>query len=369
MNSSADHKFMARALQLAGQGIYTTDPNPSVGCVLVVDGRIVGEGYTAPAGGPHAERVALAAAGRAARGATAYVTLEPCSHRGRTGPCALALIEAGVARVVSAMPDPNPLVAGSGERQLAAAGVVVETGLLASAAEALNRGFFSRMRRGRPWLRSKVAASLDGRTALANGRSQWITGPAARRDVHRWRAQSSAVMTGIGTVLADDPSLTARWDSAPVEPLQPWRVIVDSALRTPPDARTLGLPGRVVIFGGNADSDAGRALQAAGAQLETVPAAPHCDLAAVLARLAALEVNDVWVEAGATLNGALLELGLVDELICYMAPQILGDTARGMFALGPLARLEDRIDLDIDDVRMVGRDLRIVARPSTVAAR
>jgi diaminohydroxyphosphoribosylaminopyrimidine deaminase/5-amino-6-(5-phosphoribosylamino)uracil reductase len=367
--NSADHEFMARALQLAGRGIYTTDPNPSVGCVLVAQGHIVGEGYTAPAGGPHAERVALGAAGAAARGATAYVSLEPCSHQGRTGPCAAALIEAGVSRVVMATADPNPLVAGAGARMLIEAGIEVETGLLATAATAINRGFFSRMQRGRPWVRSKVAASLDGRTALANGRSQWITGSAARRDVHHWRARSSVVMTGVGTILADDPSLTARWDAVPTEPLQPLRVIVDSRLRTPPGAKTLSLGGRVLVFAGESDNPAGRALQAAGAELEVVPAAPRCDLAAVLARLGALEANHVWVEAGATLNGALLELGLIDELVCYFAPQLLGDTARGMFAFGPLAELDERIGLDIDDIRMVGRDLRILARPSTVAAR
>lgn len=367
--NARDHEFMARALRLAERGVCTTDPNPTVGCVLVANGRVVGEGFTQPAGGAHAERVALGAAGRAARGATAYVTLEPCSHTGRTSPCTDALIEAGVARVVCAMLDPNPLVSGKGARQLEQAGIAVETDLLASAAERINRGFFARMRRGRPWVRLKVAASLDGRTALANGESQWLTGEAARRDVHRWRARSSAVLTGIGTVLADDPALTARLDEAPREPLQPVRVIVDSRLRTPSGAKTLALPGRVLVFAGQSDGPRADELAAAGAEIEAVPADPRCDLSAVLARLAALEVNSVWVEAGATLNGALLEAGLVDELVCYYAPQILGDTARGMFALAPLARLADRIELSIDDVRHIGSDLRIMASLNTVAAR
>jgi diaminohydroxyphosphoribosylaminopyrimidine deaminase/5-amino-6-(5-phosphoribosylamino)uracil reductase len=218
-------------------------------------------------------------------------------------------------------------------------------------------------------VRLKVAASLDGRTALADGQSQWITGEAARRDVHRWRARSSAVLTGIGTVLADDPALTARWDDAPIEPLQPVRVIVDSSLRTPPGAKTLSLPGRVLVFGNGSEETRAAALAAAGAEVEGVHTEPRCDLDAVLGRLAALEINSVWVEAGPTLNGALLEQGFVDELVCYFAPQLLGDTARGMFALTPLARLSDRVDLAIDDLRRVGDDLRIVARPSTVASR
>jgi diaminohydroxyphosphoribosylaminopyrimidine deaminase/5-amino-6-(5-phosphoribosylamino)uracil reductase len=360
---------MQRALDLAAEGYGRTSPGPAVGCVLVKDGVVVGEGfYTAPPGSPHAEVRALAQAGASARGSTAYVTLEPCSHYGSTPPCSLALIEAGVARVVCSMQDPHPHVAGRGTRQLEDAGVAVETGLLAGAAEQVNRGFFARLRRGRPWVRLKVAASLDGRTALADGQSQWITGQPARRDVHRWRARSSAVLTGVGTVLADDPALTARWEDAPIEPLQPVRVIVDSSLRTPPGARTLSLPGRVLIFGAGEEARAA-ALVSAGAQIERVPTDPRCDLGAVLARLAALEINSVWVEAGPTLNGAVLEQGLVDELVCYFAPQLLGDTARGMFALTPLARLTDRVGLEIDDLRRVGADLRIVARPSTVAAR
>lgn len=361
-----DRRYMTRALELAHGGMYNTDPNPTVGCVLV-NGGIVGEGWTAPAGGPHAERVALAAAGPRARGATAYVTLEPCSHFGRTPPCTTALIEADVARVVCASVDPNPLVAGKGVEGLRTAGIEVTVGLLGTEAESLNRGYLSRMRRKRPWLRLKIAASLDGRTALGNGASRWITGPEARRDVHRWRARSSAVLTGIGTVLADDPSLTARLEEPGVDVLQPARVIVDSRLRMPPTARMLSLPGQTLIFGAGGDPAAARRLAAAGARIEHVAAAPRCDLRAVLARLAELEFNDVLAEAGPALSGALLEAGLIDELIVYVAPVVLGDDARGMFSIAPLRSIEQRFGLVIDDVSRLGDDLRITARPSTVA--
>jgi diaminohydroxyphosphoribosylaminopyrimidine deaminase/5-amino-6-(5-phosphoribosylamino)uracil reductase len=369
MSDAADHAFMARALTLARRGIASTDPNPAVGCVIVSDGQIVGEGFTQRAGGNHAEIEALLAAGEKARGATVYVTLEPCSHKGRTGPCASALIEAGVGRVVFAIDDPNPAVAGGGEQLLAAAGIATESPLLAAAAEDVNRGYFSRHRVERPWVRCKMAASLDGRTALANGASQWITGEAARQDVHRWRARSSAVMTGIGTLLADDPTLNARWPKADVDVLQPKRVIVDSNLKTPPDARTLSVAGDVVIFAGSAIAASGAgakreaALIAAGAQIETVAADPHCDLLAVVRRLAELEVNDVWLESGPSLAGAMLTAGLVDELILYFAPSLLGCDARGLFNLPPLATLDDRIRLEIDDLRKIGEDLRIIARP------
>src|SRR5690606_36446060 len=250
VSRGADHAFMARALRLAERAAGTTAPNPAVGCVLVRDGRIVGEGFTRPPGGPHAEIVALGAAGAAARGATAYVTLEPCDHTGRTGPCSRALIDAGVARVVCAVLDPNP-IAGSGLERLRAAGIDVDVGVLEAAARAVNRGFFARMTRGRPWLRSKLAASLDGRTALANGKSRWITGPDARNDVQRFRARAGAILTGIGTVLADDPRLTVRLDEPPPRP--PLRAVVDAKLATPPTAQMLQLPGEVVIFTTAAD--------------------------------------------------------------------------------------------------------------------
>ena len=270
--------------------------------------------------------------------------------------------------MVCAMSDPNPLVRGAGLRMLGEAGVSVEQGLMEQSARKLNEGYLARMTRGRPWVRSKIATSLDGRTALASGESKWITGPGARGDVHRWRARSSAVLTGVGTVLADDPSLTARPDDEGAGLVQPLRVIVDSALRTPPAARTASLPGEVVIFTTAAAIPRRTKLEAAGVRIEHVEGSPRCDLGQVLARLAELEVNDVWVEAGPTLNGALLARGLIDEFVLYYAPQILGDGARGMFALAPLARLDARHELVIEDLRMVGRDLRILARPSTVLA-
>lgn len=362
MSGARDYEWMARALRLAEKARCSTAPNPAVGCVLVAGGRVVGEGFTRPPGGPHAEVVALEAAGAQARGASAYVTLEPCDHTGRTGPCSAALIEAGVARAVIATLDPNP-AAGRGVDALRAAGIDVEIGVLEEAAKAVNRGFFARVTRGRPWVRSKLAASLDGRTALAAGESRWITGEAARADVHRWRARSDAVLTGSGTLLHDDPALTARVADADVEIAQPRRVIVDSALRTPAAAKTLALPGEVVIFTTLADGPAW--LESGGrVRVERVGGEARCDLREVLERLAAREVNDVWVEAGPGLNGALLDRGLVDELVMYVAPQLLGDTARGMFSIAPLASLADRIELAIDDVRRVGPDLRIIARPT-----
>lgn len=365
-----DHDCMARALKLAARGVYTTKPNPAVGCVLAKDGEIVATGFTQPAGGPHAERVALAAAGGRARGATAYVTLEPCCHQGRTGPCTRALIDAGVARVVYSLRDPNPLMGGGGARELAAAGIDAAGGLLARPAEELNRGFFARMQRGRPWVRSKLAASLDGRTALANGASRWITGETARRDVHRFRARAGAILTGSGTVRKDDPQLTARLAAPAVDVQQPLRVILDSGFALAPSARVLTGPGEALVLGVAADAARERALAAAGARVERVPgSAGGCDLGVVLERLAALEVNDVWVEAGPTLNGALLAAGLIDELVLYVAPRILGDRARGMFGLPELAVLERAAQLEFTDFRRFGRDLRIMARPSSVAAR
>jgi diaminohydroxyphosphoribosylaminopyrimidine deaminase/5-amino-6-(5-phosphoribosylamino)uracil reductase len=368
-SDARDREHMAEALELAANGLYDAKPNPAVGCVLVKGGRVIARGWTAPAGGPHAERVALAAAGAQARGATAYVTLEPCCHQGRTPPCTRALIEAQVARVVFAGHDPNPLVDGGGARELTAAGVEVEGGVLEREAEPLNRGFFARMRRGRPWVRLKIAASLDGRTALASGESQWITGPESRADVHRWRARSGAVLTGSGTVLRDDPSLDARHEEAGIDATlgikQPLRVILDSRLRTPPSAKTLSLPGEVLIFTTRVADEAQRVLERAGARVERVGGGEHCDLNEVLARLAALEVNDVWVEAGARIDGAFLQAGLIDELIVYMAPRLLGDGARGMFAVPALAALADAWRLTFEEVSTIGDDVRVVARVLT----
>jgi diaminohydroxyphosphoribosylaminopyrimidine deaminase/5-amino-6-(5-phosphoribosylamino)uracil reductase len=372
MAEPIDHEHMAHALQLAANGLYDTAPNPTVGCVIVKGAQVVGTGWTAPAGGPHAEIVALRAAGAAARGATAYVTLEPCCHTGRTGPCTKALLEAGVARVVFAGHDPNPRVRGGGAAELAAAGVAVEGGVAERAAEPLNRGFFTRMRRGTPYVRSKLAVSLDGRTALANGTSQWITSDAARADVHRWRARSSAVLTGSGTIVDDDPSLDARREQAQISDsigiTQPLRVVIDARLKTPPMAKTLSRPGDVLVLTTRAPDDPkAEALRAAGARVERIAGdAEHCDLRAVLEHLGKLEINDVWVEAGAGLNGALLEAGLIDELIIYMAPRVLGSTARGMFEVPALESLADDYRVTFDDFRKIGADLRITARVSRV---
>ncbi len=359
--SSDDHRYMARALQLAARGLYTTDPNPRVGCVLVRDDHIVGDGWHRARGGPHAEIEALARAGELAAGATVYVTLEPCCHHGKTPPCTEALITAGVGRVVAAMEDPNPRVGGRGLAMLRAAGIKTECGLLAAAAEALNAGFCSRMRSGKPFLRSKLAMSLDGRTALASGASRWITGEAARRDVHRWRARSSAIVTGIGTALADDPSLTARLDGDE-DVLQPVRVVLDSRLRLPVDARLLGLPGGTVVVTVADDAERIRALTAAGADvrvLQPEAGSGRVGLAALARCLGALEFNEVWFEAGPTLNGALLQTGLIDEWIVYMAPCVLGDAARGLFNLGVLESMEQRQELQLAESRQVGRDLRL----------
>lgn len=372
MNSAADIAFMARALRLAERGLYTTDPNPRVGCVVVRDGAVIAEGWHCRAGDPHAEVYALRQAGDGAKGADVYVTLEPCCHHGRTPPCAEALIAAGVARVVVAMEDPNPRVAGEGLAQLTRSGIRVETGVLQDEAERLNPGFIQRMRRGMPWVRCKLAMSLDGRTALANGESQWITGEAARRDVHFWRARSSAVLTGIGTVLADDPALTVRLE-APLlarqgcegELRQPLRVVLDTGLRMPATARILKQPGRTRLFTAAADPAAATALKAAGASVESVPAGPGgsgLDLEAVLRRLAQEGINELWVEAGSTLSGALLQAGLIDELIIYMAPLLMGNGARGLFRMTDLARLPECPALNITDVRAVGHDWRLSAR-------
>ena len=373
MTVAEDRRYMAEALALAANGLYDTKPNPAVGCVIVKAGRVVGRGWTAPAGGPHAEIAALRAAGAEARGATAYVSLEPCCHTGRTGPCTSALVEAGIARVVFAGHDPNPLVRGAGAATLAAAGVAVEGGVLEGEAEPLNRGFFTRMRRGLPWVRSKLAVSLDGRTALANGKSQWITGAAARADVHRWRARAGAVLTGSGTIIDDDPSLDARRSEAGIDPQlglkQPLRAIVDARLKMPPTARTLALEGEVLVLtSGSLAEPKALALAAAGAQLARVAGnAEHCDLRAVIEHLATLEVNDVWVEAGAGFNGALLREGLIDELVIYMAPKLFGDSARGMFAVPALESLSEAWNLAFDDMRTIGDDLRITARVVRVA--
>jgi diaminohydroxyphosphoribosylaminopyrimidine deaminase/5-amino-6-(5-phosphoribosylamino)uracil reductase len=355
-----DYRHMARALTLARRGLYGTDPNPRVGCVLVRDGEVVGEGWHEHAGEPHAEANALDAAGERARGATAYVTLEPCCHHGRTPPCTDALLHAGITRMVAAMLDPNPQVAGRGLMQLRTAGVRVECGLLEAEAQALNPGFVQRMTQGRPFVRLKLAMSLDGRTALASGESQWLTGEAARRDVQRLRARSSAILTGSGTVLADDPRLDVRLPEAKRQPL---RVILDSGLRTPPTARTLRLSGSVFIFTAVADPATQAPLRVAGAAIIVVPRTEQgLDLRAVMAELARRECNEIQVECGPTLAGALLQAGLVDELVVYMAPLLLGDQARGLFQLPELTRMNERRELEILETRTVGGDWRLTLR-------
>jgi len=362
MTAANDFHYMARALQLAQRGLYTTDPNPRVGCVLVKDDRIVGEGWHVRTGAAHAEVNALAQAGPRARGATAYVTLEPCCHHGRTPPCVQALLAAGIRRVVAAMQDPHHRVAGQGLAQLRAAGVEVSCGILESAARALNPGFIQRMTTGRPFVRCKLAMSLDGRTALESGESLWITGASARADVQKLRARASAIMTGIGTILADDPSLNVRLPETAGR--QPLRVILDPQLKTPATARTLQLPGEVLIVTGVAEPAAHAPLQTAGAQVQVLPLqGSGLDLTSVLAELARREINEVHLECGATLAGAMLQAELLDELIIYLAPVLLGNSARGLFRLPALNRMSERRALTILDVRAVGPDWRITARP------
>jgi diaminohydroxyphosphoribosylaminopyrimidine deaminase/5-amino-6-(5-phosphoribosylamino)uracil reductase len=363
MFTARDSLWMAQALRLAGQGLYGTSPNPRVGCVLVAGESIVGSGWHRRAGEPHAEVLALREAGDEARNATAYVTLEPCSHQGRTPPCADALIAAGVARVVVAVQDPNPMVAGKGIAKLRTAGIAVACGLMEAEARELNIGFFARMTRGTPWLRSKIAMSLDGRTALANGISKWITGDAARLDVQHWRARSSAVLTGIGTVLADDAQLNVRDIETERQPL---RVVLDSRLRMPLAARMLQERG-VLIYAALRDQEKIAALEQAGATVSILPDGNgQVDLTAVMRDLAQRGCNEVLLEAGSTLNGAMLRAGLVDELLLYVAPQLLGDMARGMARLGELTGLDQRIDLKWQDVRQVGNDLRLTVKVKNV---
>lgn len=359
--STDDFRWMAHALQLAEQGLYTTTPNPRVGCVIVKQGQLVGQGWHRKAGEPHAEVLALREAGEQARGATAYVTLEPCSHYGRTPPCADALIQAGLCRIVIAMQDPNPLVSGQGIARLNAAGIATVSGVLEQPARELNRGFISRMTRQRPWLTVKTASSLDGRTALANGDSQWITGEAARRDGHRWRARSCAVLTGIGTVLADDPQLNVRGIEAP---RQPDRIVLDTHLRTPPTARILQAERCVIVHGEQAPKANAQRLADQGAILLPAPLTSNArlDLTAVLHLLAGQGYNEILSEAGASLNGAFLTAGLADEWLGYLAPSLLGNTARGLFDWPALDNLNQQIRLHVQDIARIGNDWRIICR-------
>ena len=356
-----DAFYMAKALQLARLGRFSTDPNPRVGCVLVKDDVIIAEGYHVKAGQAHAEIVALNNTDDA-QGATAYVTLEPCSHQGKTPPCCDALISAGIIRVVAAMQDPNPLVSGRGLEKLKAAGLEVLCGVLEADARLLNRGFIKRMTEQRPFVRSKLAMSLDGRTAMASGESKWISSPAARADVHQIRAESSAILTGINTVLADDPALTARIDGA-VE--QPIRVVLDSNLNMPLTAKMAQLAGRSLILTCSSDEAKRQALQAVGFEVYTLAAKNgQLDLQAVLSFLAQQHINELLVEAGSILNGALLADDLVDEWIIYMAPCVLGDQGRGLFAMPNLQSMADKKSLYFQDVRSIGPDLKLtLTRP------
>ena len=365
MFSQTDFVHMERALALAKRGMYTTDPNPRVGCVLVKNGEVIGEGFTQPAGQDHAEVRALKDArsrGHDLRGATAYVTLEPCSHFGRTPPCANALKEAQVERVVAAMEDPNPQVSGRGLKMLRDAGIEVRCGLLANEAAELNIGFVSRMTRGRPWVRLKVAASLDGRTGLPSGESQWITGEAARADGHAWRARASAILTGIGTVREDDPRMTVR---AVDTPRQPLRVLIDSQLDVPPIAQILAGESTLIFCGNLDERHTARAsvLRDRGAEIiQMANAAGKVDLPAMLKVLGERQVNELHVEAGYKLNGSLLREGCVDELLVYLAPSLLGTDSMGMFSLIAPQALEDRVRLNFHAVDRIGDDLRILAR-------
>ncbi|WP_225088105.1 bifunctional diaminohydroxyphosphoribosylaminopyrimidine deaminase/5-amino-6-(5-phosphoribosylamino)uracil reductase RibD [Pectobacterium colocasium] len=364
-----DELYMARALELARRGRFTTAPNPNVGCVIVRDGEIVGEGYHFRAGEPHAEVHALRMAGERVRGATAYVTLEPCSHHGRTPPCADALVAAGVSRVVAAMQDPNPQVAGRGLHRLQQAGIAVSHGLMMAEAEKVNVGFLKRMRTGFPYVQLKMAASLDGRTAMASGESQWITSPQARQDVQRFRAESAAILSSSATVLADDPSLTVRWSElgadvqtrySEADLRQPVRVIVDSQQRVTPQHRIVSQPGQTWLARVQADE------QTWPQSVEQVTLPQHnggVDLVALMMILGRRQINSVWVEAGASLAGALLNAGVVDELIVYLAPKLLGENARSLCLLPGLDQLSQAPEFDIAEVRQIGPDLRLRLKP------
>lgn len=355
-----DYKCMASALQLASRGVDTTHPNPRVGCVITRDGKVVGRGWHKKAGEAHAEINALLEAGEKAAGGTAYVTLEPCSHTGKTPPCVDALISAKVSRVIFAIEDPNPDVNGSGRQRLQEAGIEVQSGLMDKEATEINCGFIKRMREGSPWVRIKLAQSMDGHIALANGSSQWISGSESRADVQNWRARSDAILTGVGTVLSDDPSLNVRNSK---EARQPARIIVDSHWRTPVDARLLKLPGKVLIAGLET-TPVPRALQKSAAECVGFPSlAGRVDIKAVLFELAKRGINEVQVEAGATLCGTLIQQGLVDELLIYQAPAILGGAAMSPFALPRLDNMEDRVHLEWVDSRRVGNDLRLRLKP------
>lgn len=355
-------EFMQHAIRLAKKGLYTTEPNPRVGCIIVKDGEIVGEGWHQYAGEAHAEINALAQAGSKAKDATVFVTLEPCSHTGRTPPCADALIEAGVKKVIAAMQDPNPLVAGKGLKKLQDAGIETEYGLLEALARELNPGFIKRMEKGRPYVRVKLAMSLDGRTAMASGESQWISGEASRNDVQRMRAESSAILTGIDTVLADDPSMNVRLTAQQLgvsTVRQPKRIVLDSQFRMPADAKICTVEGDCIVYT-TVNMDSKNSYPFIIETCETQDG--KINLQHLMEDLAKKEINLLHVEAGSVLCGALLKHDLVDEIIVYMAPHIMGDAAKGLFHLPELEKMKDRISLKVSDVRTIGNDIRITAQ-------
>jgi diaminohydroxyphosphoribosylaminopyrimidine deaminase/5-amino-6-(5-phosphoribosylamino)uracil reductase len=357
---------MATALKLAAKGLFSPHPNPRVGCVIARGQNILGRGWHEFAGGPHAEIAALQDAREDVKRSTAYITLEPCSYHGRTPPCTEALLSAGLSRIVVASADPNPQVNGQGLKKLRDAGLTVEAGLMTDEAEALNAGFFMRMRAGRPWVRVKTAISLDGRTALGNGDSKWISSEASRRDVQKWRARSSAILTGIGTVLADNPAMTVRLDNdqpGQTPCRQPLRIIVDSRWRTPASSRILA-DATTVIVAGTRDVAVPPELEATGAQCISLPAiSGRTDLVSLLSRLAEMELNEIQVEAGARLCGALLKAGLVDELLIYQAPHLLGEGGPGPFTFGPLESMDERTHLKLLETRRLGNDWRLRLEP------
>jgi diaminohydroxyphosphoribosylaminopyrimidine deaminase/5-amino-6-(5-phosphoribosylamino)uracil reductase len=364
-----DYRLMGRALQLAERGYYSARPNPRVGCVIAHQGQIVGEGFHYRAGEPHAEINALQSAQERARGATVYVTLEPCCHHGRTPPCADALIAARVARVVYACADPNPRVDGGGAQRLRKAGITVASGIMSAPAAEQNRGFFRRMRLGRPFVTIKLGMTLDGKTALASGASRWITGIAARADVQRLRAASGAIITGVGTVNADDPALNVRDDRFDLAGQQPLRVILDSNLRCAPASKMLRLPGETLVYFGSDNQSAAQVLRDAGARTERVGMrSTGLDLNHILTRLGEHEVNDVLLEAGATLCGAFIRERLFDEIVIYIAPKLFGNAARDGFNLTSPPHVADAPELELIDVRQIGSDLRLTLRPPDVAS-
>ena len=363
--TSFDYQMMAKAIQLAKNGMYTTHPNPRVGCVITQQRTIVGEGWHQVSGEPHAEVNALMAAGEKAKGATVYVTLEPCCHYGKTPPCSDALITAGVERVVVAMQDPHKKVAGKGVAQLLAAGIEVSVGLLEAEARTLNPGFIKRMETGRPYVRSKLAMSLDGRTAMASGDSKWITSTSARDDVQRLRAESSAILTGVGTILADDPAMTVRLYEMKNQPL---RVVLDTHLSMPDTARILQQSGRTLVMTCRDDAAAKERLEKAGAEVINMPScSSSVDMESVLDKLGQLEINEVLLETGATLSGSMLNAGLIDEMIIYMAPVLMGDKARGLFNLPVFDSMTKKIPLEIKDIRAIGEDWRITVKVDKTA--